>query len=99
MFLKVHKTFNNAKYCLYKTCAFSEKHCSMFNADKLCIVFFFDCQESPEEVSIGLPFLADLGLGLSVLSCTMLHLLYQGQEKTREEESCQHLLKSKLLQR
>ena len=56
-------------------------------------------QESPEEVSIGLPFLADLGLGLSVLSCTMLHLLYQGQEKTKEEESCQHLLKSKLLQR
>ena len=31
-------------------------------------------QESPEEVSIGLPFLADLGVGLSVLSCTMLHL-------------------------
>ncbi|XP_053376531.1 probable E3 ubiquitin-protein ligase HECTD4 [Mercenaria mercenaria] len=56
-------------------------------------------QETPEEVSNGLPFLADLGLGLSVLACTMLHLLYQGPEKTKEEESCQHLLKSKLLQR
>ena len=28
-----------------------------------------------------LPFLADLALGLSVLACTMLHLLYQGPEE------------------
>ncbi|XP_052243277.1 probable E3 ubiquitin-protein ligase HECTD4 isoform X2 [Dreissena polymorpha] len=56
-------------------------------------------QETPEEISTGLPFLADLALGLSVLACTMLQLMYQGPEKTREEEACQHLLKSKLLQR
>jgi len=62
-------------------------------------VNWYILQETPEEVSNGLPFLADLGLGLSVLACTMLHLLYQGPEKTKEEESCKHLLKSKLLQR
>ncbi|KAJ8312853.1 hypothetical protein KUTeg_010226 [Tegillarca granosa] len=56
-------------------------------------------QESTEEVSSGLPFLADLALGLSVLACTMLHLLYHGPEKSKEEISCEHLLKSKLLQR
>ncbi|KAL3856755.1 hypothetical protein ACJMK2_011476 [Sinanodonta woodiana] len=56
-------------------------------------------QECTDEVTGGLPFLADLALGLSVLSCTMLHLLYQGPEKTKEEVSCEHLLKSKLLQR
>ena len=56
-------------------------------------------QESTEEVSQGLPFLADLALGLSVLACTMLQLLYQGPEKSKQEASCKHLLRSKLLQR
>ena len=56
-------------------------------------------QEWTEEVAAGLPFLADLALGLSVLSCTMLHLLYQGPQRTSDEDICQHLLKSKLLQR
>ncbi|OWF52164.1 E3 ubiquitin-protein ligase HECTD4 [Mizuhopecten yessoensis] len=56
-------------------------------------------QESTEEVSSGLPFLADLALGLSVLACTMLQLLYHGPETSREEGSCAHLLKSKFLQR
>ncbi|XP_077866440.1 putative E3 ubiquitin-protein ligase HECTD4 [Saccoglossus kowalevskii] len=56
-------------------------------------------QESAEESSSGLPFLADVALGLSVLGCTMLHLLYQGPEKSQDEEVCQHLFKSKLLQR
>ncbi|KAK3084084.1 hypothetical protein FSP39_007865 [Pinctada imbricata] len=56
-------------------------------------------QESTEEVSSGLPFLADLALGLSVLACTMLQLLYKGPEKSVQETNCQLLLKSKLLQR
>ncbi|XP_063396384.1 probable E3 ubiquitin-protein ligase HECTD4 [Mytilus trossulus] len=56
-------------------------------------------QESTEEVSIGLPFLADLALGLSVLACTMLQLLYEGPDKSKQEISCTHLLRSKLLQR
>ena len=56
-------------------------------------------QESAEEVSQGLPFLADMALGLSVLGCSMLQLLYHGPEKSREEDRCQQLLKSKLLQR
>lgn len=60
-------------------------------------VFYF--QESTEEVSIGLPFLADLALGLSVLACTMLQLLYEGPDKSKQEISCTHLLRSKLLQR
>ncbi|KPP60610.1 hypothetical protein Z043_121374, partial [Scleropages formosus] len=56
-------------------------------------------QESSEDVSGGLPFLADLALGLSVLACSMLRILYNGPEITREEEACQDLLCSKLLQR
>ncbi|XP_064424272.1 probable E3 ubiquitin-protein ligase HECTD4 [Latimeria chalumnae] len=56
-------------------------------------------QESSEDVSGGLPFLADLALGLSVLACSMLQILYNGPEITKEEEACQDLLRSKLLQR
>jgi len=50
-------------------------------------------------VSGGLPFLADLALGLSVLACAMLRILYNGPDITREEEACHDLLCSKLLQR
>ncbi|XP_078523549.1 putative E3 ubiquitin-protein ligase HECTD4 isoform X2 [Lissotriton helveticus] len=56
-------------------------------------------QESSEDVSGGLPFLVDLALGLSVLACSMLRILYSGPEITKEEETCQDLLRSKLLQR
>lgn len=56
-------------------------------------------QESSEDVSGGLPFLVDLALGLSVLACSMLRILYNGPEVTKEEEACQELLRSKLLQR
>ncbi|KAL7986606.1 hypothetical protein Chor_012889 [Crotalus horridus] len=56
-------------------------------------------QESSEDVSGGLPFLVDLALGLSVLACSMLRILYNGPEITKEEETCQDLLRSKLLQR
>ncbi|XP_062874264.1 probable E3 ubiquitin-protein ligase HECTD4 isoform X2 [Trichomycterus rosablanca] len=56
-------------------------------------------QESSEDVSGGLPFLADLALGLSVLACSMLRILYNGPEITWEEEACHDLLSSKLLQR
>ncbi|XP_030623120.1 LOW QUALITY PROTEIN: probable E3 ubiquitin-protein ligase HECTD4 [Chanos chanos] len=56
-------------------------------------------QECSEDVSCGLPFLADLALGLSVLSCSMLRILYNGPELTPEEEACHNLLCSKLLQR
>ncbi|KTG35892.1 hypothetical protein cypCar_00037807, partial [Cyprinus carpio] len=55
--------------------------------------------ESSEDVSGGLPFLADLALGLSVLACAMLRILYKGPDITREEEACHDLLCSKLLQR
>ncbi|TSW08319.1 putative E3 ubiquitin-protein ligase HECTD4 [Bagarius yarrelli] len=56
-------------------------------------------KESSEDISGGLPFLADLALGLSVLACSMLRILYNGPEITQEEEVCQNLLCSKLLQR
>ncbi|XP_062445742.1 probable E3 ubiquitin-protein ligase HECTD4 isoform X1 [Rhea pennata] len=56
-------------------------------------------QESSEDVSGGLPFLVDLALGLSVLACSMLRILYNGPEITKDEETCQELLRSKLLQR
>ncbi|XP_041336260.1 probable E3 ubiquitin-protein ligase HECTD4, partial [Pyrgilauda ruficollis] len=55
-------------------------------------------QESSEDVSGGLPFLVDLALGLSVLACSMLRILYNGPEITKDEETCQELLRSKLLQ-
>lgn len=66
------------------------------NLVEKCFSFF---QESSEDVSGGLPFLADLALGLSVLACSMLRILYNGPEVTREEEACHDLLCSKLLQR
>ena len=50
-------------------------------------------------MSGGLPFLADLALVLSVLACSMLRILFNGPEVTREEEARQDLLCSKLLQR
>ncbi|KAG8597816.1 hypothetical protein GDO81_002399 [Engystomops pustulosus] len=56
-------------------------------------------QESSEDVSGGLPFLVDLALGLSVLACSMLRILYNGPEITKEELTCHDLLRSKLLQR
>ncbi|XP_022104608.1 probable E3 ubiquitin-protein ligase HECTD4 isoform X2 [Acanthaster planci] len=56
-------------------------------------------QESTEDASGGMPFLADLALGLSVLGCTMLQRLYRGPDKSTQEEQSEHLLKSKLLQR
>lgn len=59
----------------------------------------FLLQESSEDVSGGLPFLVDLALGLSVLACSMLRILYNGPEITKDEETCQELLRSKLLQR
>lgn len=63
------------------------------------LLMFLPSKESSEDVSGGLPFLADLALGLSVLACSMLRILYNGPEVTREEEACQDLLCSKLLQR
>ncbi|GAB5579058.1 probable E3 ubiquitin-protein ligase HECTD4 isoform X7 [Prionailurus iriomotensis] len=63
-----------------------------------CTVRAQNC-ESSEDVSGGLPFLVDLALGLSVLACSMLRILYNGPEITKEEEACQELLRSKLLQR
>ncbi|XP_059171920.1 probable E3 ubiquitin-protein ligase HECTD4 isoform X2 [Physella acuta] len=56
-------------------------------------------QESAEEVTPGLPFLSDLALGLSVLLCTQLAQLYHGSPASQDEADCQHLLKSRILQR
>uniref|UniRef100_A0A2C9KB19 HECT domain-containing protein n=1 Tax=Biomphalaria glabrata TaxID=6526 RepID=A0A2C9KB19_BIOGL len=64
--------------------------------------FFFNLsyqKESAEEVTPGLPFLSDLALGLSVLVCTQLALLYHGSPPSQDEIDCQHLLRSKILQR
>ncbi|KAK3804042.1 hypothetical protein RRG08_062412 [Elysia crispata] len=56
-------------------------------------------QESAEEITPGLPFLSDLALGLSVLICTELAILYHGTPPSQDELDCHHLLKSKILQR
>lgn len=68
-------------------------------ATAVTLCFPSAAQESSEDVSGGLPFLVDLALGLSVLACSMLRILYNGPEITKEEETCQELLRSKLLQR
>ena len=73
--------------------------CCQERSDDVCRVCCCCCQERSDDVSSGLPFLADLTLGLSVLACTMLHLLYHGPLTTDSEQLCHHLLRSKLLQR
>uniref|UniRef100_T1J2Q6 HECT domain-containing protein n=1 Tax=Strigamia maritima TaxID=126957 RepID=T1J2Q6_STRMM len=55
-------------------------------------------QESPEEMSNGLPFLADLALGLSIVSTKLLEILFRGPFISIDEIACSSLLHSHLLQ-
>lgn len=74
----------------------SENH---YKANRAKRVNLLCQQESAEEETPGLPFLSDLALSLSVVVGTHLTRLYQGSDPTQDEEDCQHLLKSRLLQR
>ena len=56
-------------------------------------------QESSEDCTSGLPFVADLALGLTVLGSSLLRVLYEGPEVMNAEERCRALLSSKLMQR
>ncbi|XP_041456057.1 probable E3 ubiquitin-protein ligase HECTD4 isoform X4 [Lytechinus variegatus] len=56
-------------------------------------------QESSEDCTSGLPFVADLALGLTVLGSSLLKVLYEGPEVTGAEERCHALLSSKMIQR
>lgn len=96
---------NNTRRCSVSPCGWGpvqrgahRSKCSAVHADQ-CGLPLSALQESSEDVSGGLPFLVDLALGLSVLACSMLRILYNGPEITKEEEACQELLRSKLLQR
>ena len=62
------------------------------------ISFDFIFQEVDEKPSV-LPFFTDLCLGLSVLTHNLLNVMYQGTASIEAEETCKHLLDSKLLQR
>ncbi|XP_033101041.1 probable E3 ubiquitin-protein ligase HECTD4 [Anneissia japonica] len=55
--------------------------------------------ESSELPSNHLPFVVDIALGLAVLTCTHLHVLYDGPKENQNEKECQHILSSKILQR
>ncbi|XP_071497133.1 probable E3 ubiquitin-protein ligase HECTD4 [Diadema antillarum] len=56
-------------------------------------------QESTEDCTSGLPFIADLALGLTVLGSSLLGILYEGPKVTGAEERCHALLSSRLMQR
>jgi E3 ubiquitin-protein ligase HECTD4 len=47
----------------------------------------------------GLPFMADLALSLSVLSCSLIQILYDGPAQSTDEESCQDMFEHQLMHR
>lgn len=70
--------------------------------DKAC--WGFACTVRAQETldgseGTGLPFMADLALGLSVLSCSLIQILYDGPALSADEESCQDLFTHRLMQR
>ncbi|XP_044786033.2 probable E3 ubiquitin-protein ligase HECTD4 isoform X7 [Bubalus bubalis] len=93
----VHPVRDNYKF--KETVHIPGARCLYLRFDSRCSSQYDYDKESSEDVSGGLPFLVDLALGLSVLACSMLRILYNGPEITKEEETCQELLRSKLLQR
>ena len=48
---------------------------------------------------LKLPFFTDLCLSLSLLTHSLLNVMYHGPANSQTEDACQHLLDSKLLQR
>lgn len=48
---------------------------------------------------LKLPFFTDLCLSLSLLTHSLLNVMYHGPANSQAEDACQHLLDSKLLQR
>ncbi|KAK2522841.1 Hectd4 [Columba guinea] len=93
----VHPVRDNYKF--KETVHIPGARCLYLRFDNRCSSQYDYDKESSEDVSGGLPFLVDLALGLSVLACSMLRILYNGPEITKDEETCQELLRSKLLQR
>lgn len=55
-------------------------------------------QESADTSPMGLPFLTDLYLSLASVCCSLIGRLYSGPPISPEEEQCQELLNSNLLQ-
>ena len=62
----------------------------------------FSCTVRPQEMTdtspTGLPFLTDMYLSLVSVCCTLIGQLYSGPPPSAEENACQHLLSSNLLQ-
>ena len=62
----------------------------------------FSCIVRPQELAdtspMGLPFLTDLYLSLASVCCSLIGRLYSGPTPSAEEEQCQDLLSSDLLQ-
>ena len=56
-------------------------------------------QETAEDSSGGLPFLLDLYLSLSSISCSLIGQLFVGAPPTPDETACGSLMESLLLQR
>lgn len=56
-------------------------------------------QEAADSSTTGLPFIVDLYLSLSSLSCSLIGQLFDGAMPTAEEKECEKLMESNLLQR
>ncbi len=56
-------------------------------------------QETAEDTPLGLPFLQDLYLSISSVSCSLIGQLFDGTPPTDDEKLCRILMKSSLLQR
>lgn len=67
-------------------------------------VWGFACTVRPQEVSCddgcsSLPFMVDLSLAMTSLSCSLIGQLYAGPAVCSAEQECQALMTSPLLQR
>ena len=56
-------------------------------------------QELAEDGPLGLPFLLDLYLSISSVSCSLIGQLFNGAPPTDDETKCEVLMTSSLLQR
>ena len=56
-------------------------------------------QELAEDGSNGLPFLLDIHLSLSSVSCSLIGQLFNGAPPTKHELRCEPVMESALLQR
>lgn len=74
---------------------------AFFLSDLCLYVLYYDPPlfQEHEGKPLKLPFFTDLCLSLSLLTHSLLNVMYHGPANSQAEDACQHLLDSKLLQR